>query len=180
MKLHSKNWFYDPIVGNMASWVVPVLLLMPYANGKMDNPMFVVLAITIGPIWTIWLHAYRQAIKIEIKKKEINHSVSFIVRAIVAVIVGVIIHMIAEQRAPGSGIRGIIAALYMGAIFWATFDFFLNYHRGKKWDYRDPNEDIASNSDKIFQERKAWWLTTKAVLLIFCLLLYIKSFSWYI
>ena len=179
MKLHSRNWLYNPLVGNFASWLIAGILIMPYANGVTDNFIFIILAVTIAPIWTIWLHAYRQAIKIEIKKKEINHTVSFIIRAIVAVFVGVIIHMIAEQRAPGSGIRGVIAALYMGAIFWATFDFFLNIHRGKPWDYIDKGK-IAARSDRAFKERKVWWFTTKIVLLIFSLLLYIESFSWYL
>lgn len=179
MKLHSKNYLYDPLVGNFLSWMIGGLILFPYVNGYSDNEGFVISAVTIAPIWTIWLHAYRQAIKIEIKKKEINHKVSFIIRAIVALIAGVLIHLLAEQNAPGCILRGLVCAVYMGAIFWATFDFFINHHRGKPWDYIDQGK-VASNSDKLFREEKTWWITTKGVLFIFAFLIYKWSFSWYI
>lgn len=174
MKLHSKNYLYDPLIGNFLSWFLAGLILMPYVNGNVSSPWYPVVAMFVGSIWTIWLHAYRQAILVEIKNVEINHAKTNLIRGIVIGALSYISHMLIVSPGIEMLIPAAVCALYLASIFWLLFDFFLNSHRGKPWDYRSKEENAAT-TDKIFAEKKAFWIASKIVLFIFGILLYYRA-----
>lgn len=171
MKNHKTNWLYNPLAGNFISWFLAFCILMPYANGWTDNPILFPIALFVGSFWTIWLHAYQEAMRIEIRKQWLNHGKRLAIRIAIALLIGLLTHLLTKTDRPL--IEGAAAAVYLGTIFWLEFDFMLNYHRGLKWDYRskDPN---AAETDKVFAEKKIWWLTSKIVLFLFGILLYYK------
>lgn len=171
MKTHKTNWLYNPLAGNFISWFLAFIIIMPYANGWTDNPILFPVALFVGSFWTIWLHAYQEAKRIEIKKQWINHSTRFLLRAAIAIAIGLLTHFLSKTDRPL--LEGFVAAIYLGAIFWLEFDFMLNYHRGRKWDYRSKNPN-AAESDKIFSEKKIWWIASKIVLFILGLMLYYR------
>src|SRR5688572_10921969 len=153
MKTYKSNILYDPLVGNFLSWFVAFLIMSPYVNGWVTTPWLLLVGFFIGPIWTIWLHAYRQAIKIEIRNEEINHAVSFVVRAIVASVIAYLSHLLIVCPCVDAIIPAIACALYLGSIFWLLFDFMINYHRGKPLLYIDQGT-IAAKSDNFFSNKK--------------------------
>lgn len=174
MKLHQKNYLYDPLVGNFLSWLIGFAIMMPYINEWVTTPVWILIGMFVAPIWTIWLHAYRQAIQIEIKKKEINHTTTSIVRVIIALVIAFLSHLLITCVCVDMILPALACSFYLGSIFWLFFDFFINHHRGKPWDYRSKEEN-AANSDKIFRERKIWWITSKLVIFLFALLLYYRA-----
>lgn len=173
MKRHPQNWLYNPQVGNFLSWIIAYLIIMPYANSNIDNPIVLLIALFVGSFWTIWLHAYRQAEQIEIKHREQPHTKLFFIRSAVAIFIGIIAHLLAEGATKESVIKGVVGAFFLGAIFWLEFDFFLNYHRGKPILYIDQGK-YSSKTDRFFKTKKAWWIISKIVLFLFATFLYYR------
>lgn len=171
MKIHSKNYLYDPSIGNFLSWFIGALIMSPYINGWSTSPILVVLGFFVASIWTIWLHAYRQAYQIEIRKKPINHKKAVTIRVVVVVIISILSHLLIVGVTKEAILPMMACAIYLGSIFWLLFDFFINAHRKKRWDYRGN----SAKTDKAFKEKKAFWITSKIVLFVFATLLYYRS-----
>lgn len=170
LKSRKKNFLYNPLAGNFISWFLAFCIIMPYANGWTDNPILFPIALFVGSFWTIWLHSFQESKRIA-TKNWIDHSDRLIIRSVIAIAIGLATHYLSKTDRPL--MEGFTAAIYLGTIFWLEFDFILNYHRGLKWDYRskDPN---AAETDKLFAEKKIWWLTSKVVLFLLGLLLYYR------
>lgn len=139
MKRHN-SYLFNPLIGNFLCWFIAFMLftLTEYFNGnfawiygRSAGPI-VIAGTLIGSFWTIRLHAYREAERIEIKRKTINHSQRIMVRALLAIVVGMTIHIVAEGFHPTAYARGFACALYIGGVFWLIFDSYLNYDRGKE------------------------------------------------
>jgi len=139
MKTHDNNFLYGPLPGNfLAVFVgVTIMSLCTYINGDHGivyghGPMLI--GLFVSTVLVTWLHAYREAIRIEINHQIINHAKRFEVRAAVIIGANIIIHLLAERTTSGF-IRAGFGALYTGGIFLLTFDYMLNFHRDKALFY---------------------------------------------
>lgn len=179
MKLHNDNYLYHPILGNSLAVFAGVTLMSmsTYINGSygwIEGHGMMFIGIFVSTFFVTWLHAYREAERFEVRLKTISHPRRFVVRGAIMLIGSVAIHFLAELSF-SAWPRMITGALYMIGIFWLIFDFMLNHHRNKSWDYLsdDPNE---SRIDYFFYKRKALWLISKVLLFLMSLHFYHKSF----
>lgn len=172
MKQHKDNYLYSPMLGNFLSWFIAATIISFYVNGKTDNVLILPLGLFIGSIWTLWLHAYREAERIEIKKQRIDHDKRFMVRAGVCFLIGIITHVLAEGLLLIAIVNGIGAGIYLGMIIWLLFDSFLSINRGLKWDYIS-DDPKAAFSDRLFRKHKWLWVASKILLFFGGLFLYI-------
>lgn len=174
MKIHSKNYLYDPLIGNFLSWFLSGLIMYPYINDISPSPFLVIIGMTVGPIWSIWLHAYRDAIRIEIHKKKIDHALRFWLRIVIILTISVLWHLLIIGPTREMIIPTLVCVLYLGSVFWFLFDFMLNYHRGRKLTYisQAPN---AAKSDRFFRDKKWLWIASKVILFFGTGYLYYRS-----
>lgn len=172
MKQHKDNYLYSPMLGNFLSWFIAATIIAFYVNGKTDNVLILPLGLLIGSLWTLWLHAYREAERIEIKKQRIDHDKRFIIRSGVCFLIGVITHVLAEGLTLRAFANGACACVYLGTIIWLLFDSFLSINRGLKWDYIS-DDPKAAFSDRLFSKKKWLWVGSKILLFFGGLVLYI-------
>lgn len=172
MKLHKDNYLYSPLIGNFASWFIAFTIMSFYVNGKTDNILIMPLGLLIGSIWTLWLHGYREAERIEIKKQKINHDKRFWQRSAVCLFIGQITHVLIDGFIPMAFIKGTAATIYLGTIVWLLFDSFLSIHRNLPWIYitSDPR---GAKTDRFFEGKLYLWIISKVVLFFAGLALYI-------
>lgn len=185
MRTHENSYLYNPLIGNFLSWFVALVIMSFYVNGVVDNPDMMLFGILAGCIWTIRLHAYREAERIEIRNIEIDHINRFIIRAAIMLIVGQIIHFMANGRnhldmhfTQQSFKEGVFCAIYMAGIFWLEFDFILNSDRGKPLFYISKWYG-TSKMDRLFSKFNSpiLWLVSKILIFLLTLYLYKHSFE---
>src|SRR6478672_8810621 len=135
MKTHDNNFLYSPLIGNfLAVFIgVTIMSLSTYVNDDHGiiyghGPMLI--GLFVSTVLVTWLHAYREAVRIEINHQIINHAKRFEVRALVITLSNIAIHLLAEHDWH-SLIRAGFGTLYVGGIFLLTFDYMLNFHREK-------------------------------------------------
>lgn len=168
------NILYGPITGNFLAWFIGVGIMSFYVNDYSEKTGLMIIGLFVGSFWTINLHAYREAWRIE-AGKEINHFDRFWTRSIIAGTAAILIHMLAfgtaNFQAPSLG-----GWIYLGAIFWLLFDTLLNYHRGKPLLYVS-SYYRSSMIDKWFskfepQTRCLLWIGSKILIFLIAMLLY--------
>lgn len=180
MKLRS-SIFYDQLVGNSAAFFLGIMFmsLSVYVNGDhygiIDNPWPMLLGWFVWVFWTVRLHAYYEAYRIEIKHQIINHRKRFIVRSALAIAMSLIIHILAEGFTWTMVLRAGAGALYIGGIFWLVFDIALNFDRGKHPFYISRWYQSAK-VDRFFRKLNSsfLWLLSKVVLFFLTAYLYFK------
>lgn len=174
---------YNPLAGNFLGWWIGFcfMAVTTYANGAhgwVDLTWPFISGITIASLWTIRLHAYQEALRIK-RKKTIHHGQRVLQRFLIAVGIGLTIHCIAEGYTRSALIHSGLCATYMLSVFWMTFDFILNYDRGKELFYVS-NWYRTSRLDKLFSkiDSPVLWLVSKILGFSIFLYLYAKSFTW--
>jgi hypothetical protein len=183
MKTYSRSKLYHPLLGNFIAWWLALVMftLSSYFNGRIawvEGHITMLIGFFIGSFWTIRLHSLREAERIS-KGKNIDHSERFSLRAYTAYMVPLIVHTMAEGFGRDTVIRSLACTLYIGSIFWLTFDFLLNYDRGKPLFYVS-SWYRSSWLDRFFSKvgSPMLWLLSKIILFLISLWLYDKSFSW--
>jgi hypothetical protein len=132
-----------------------------------------VIGMGIAPIWTIWLHAYREAYRIEVKGQHVDHNKRFFIRSFVAIGIGFAVHFLSEEVSTAAAFHAVICAVYLGTSFWLWFDPFISIHRGRKWHYIPHGEDPhGSKTDKFFAKKKILWVASKIIGIIAGVYLY--------
>jgi hypothetical protein len=127
---------FQPAVGNFYSWFLAFLCftLTKYFNGNVawiDDQRVIVLGVFIGCFWTIRLHAYREAKRIELHHQTINHFHRIVQRTMLAILISFAIHAAAQGISPSTFIRSGACTIFILAEIWLIFDFYLNNDRGK-------------------------------------------------
>lgn len=172
MKRHSNNWLYNPLAGNFLSWFIGTTIMAINVNGYSDNPIFMITGMFVGSFWTIWLHAFRDAYRMDIKHQQIPHTKWTVIRAAVAIFIGQIAHGLGFGFNLNSVIDGAAAAVFLGTEFWLLFDFFINHHRGKRLTYITDADDGAPRSDRLFHGHPFLWILSKIVFFLAGIYLY--------
>jgi hypothetical protein len=178
MKQQTSNWLYNRIVGNFMSWFIAVTIMSFYVNEWTQSPWIMVIGLFVGSFWTINLHAYYEAYRIEVGKEEIDHISRFVVRLVLAIVISQLIHVLAFGFTNRMKLPMAIGVLYLGAIFWLLFDFMLNYHRGKEILYVS-SYYRTSKIDKFFRRfsdntRLLLWVGSKVVVFVLASWAYYK------
>lgn len=174
MKDRKKNFLYNPLIGNFMDWFIACAIMMPYFNDKSKSPIFILIGVFFGSFATVWLHAYQEAYRIEIKKQRINHDQRFFVRGAIILVASILIQLLVIGPSKEMVLPTIACSFYMASIFWLAFDIMLNTHRELPWNYISEDPEGA-NSDKFFLKRKAIWVISKIVIFIVGLVLYYQS-----
>lgn len=145
--------------------------MLPYFNDKSKSPIFILIGVSVGSLATIWLHAYQEAYRIEIRKIKINHDQRFFIRGAIMLVASIFIQLLVIGPSKEMVIPTLACSLYMGSIFWLAFDIMLNAHRQLPWNYisHDPH---GANSDKFFLKKKVLWIASKPIIFIGSLVLY--------
>lgn len=174
MKLHNDNYLYSPMIGNFLSWFIAFIIMSFYVNEKTDNVWLVIIGMFVGSLWTLWLHAYREAERVIVKEKKINHHKRFFIRSVVAFLIGLLTHFLMDgfQRFGYMTIvKAIACAVYLGTIFWMLFDSFYSKAAGFAWD-TIPHGPGQANTDNFFYNKKWLWVLSKIVGFILGIALY--------
>lgn len=176
------SYLFNPLAGNFIAWFLAFCCfsLTEYFNGYGDwfyeEPRLILLGVLIGTVWSTRLHAYREAWRIY-RKVTINHTHRFFQRTVVALLIAYAIHIAAERDFTFQVIcRANACVLFIGGVFWFTFDFILNRDRGKELFYVSSWYGSAW-VDRIFSKLHSplLWLISKGVLLIGTYYLYLYT-----
>lgn len=180
-----RQLFYDRISGNFIAGFIGFFFcsLSTYINedtyGVWDGPWPIIIGVTITTVWVTRLHALQESIRIKsywMTKKLINHNQRILQRAFVAILIGSIIHLYTESI-NWHGIKLTLAcAAYIGGIFWLIFDPILSHDRGRELFYVSKWYKSAW-TDRIFKGDARLWLTSKLVIYVCGLWLYLKVFQ---
>lgn len=178
MKLRN-NYLYNPLIGNFIGWFIAVAIMSLYVNGYVTHGGPMIIGLFVGSFWTINLHAYQEAYRIEVKHKDIPHGERFIIRFVIAQAASFLVHALAIGFKDGLGIAVLGGWLYIGSILWLLFDFMLNYHRGKPLLYVSSYYK-TSQIDKFFSRfsphvRCLLWVGSKVLLFLISVFIYHKS-----
>lgn len=179
MKRHSNNYLYNPLIGNFLSWFIAAIIMSFKINGYVDSPLYMIVGLFVGSFWTIWLHAFRDAYRMDIKHQSIPHKKWTVIRAAVAIFIGQAVHGLGFGFNFDSLIDGGAAAVFLWTIFWLEFDFFINHHRGKRLLYITDADDGASESDKLFNGHVFLWILSKILLFLGGIFLYYWALMTY-
>lgn len=184
LKRHDSTLFwqvmYHPMSGNFIGLFLGYLILITtkYVNGPdygiFDQKWVYLLGVTVLPLWTIRLHAYREAERIY-DQKTINHTQRFCVRALIMLGAGTLIHVLLQGWGFYPVVRGIFLGAYFGSVFFFVFDPILSTDRGLPVFYVS-SWYKSSDIDKFFAKvhSPTIWLLTKITLWLLCLWLYTK------
>lgn len=185
MKTHDQNFLYSPLIGNFLAMFVGVTIMATstYVNGDYGwfqghGPM--IIGLFVSTVLVTYLHAYREAIRIEINKQTIPHTQRFWVRTGVAVGASILIHLLAEHSVY-SLIRAAAGAVYIGGTFNLAFDYMLNFHRGKPLSYSSTAPGSAWFDRNIWSKLASVpKLAVKALIFLATMALYNLSFKHYL
>lgn len=180
---------YNQLFGNFVLSIFPgffIMALTEYINGSygfVDGHGLILIGVFVTVFWMIRLHAYREAIRFEIKEKyayQKGHAVRFLIRAAVAYAIGCFIHFTGEDDTKTALVMAGFCALYIGGIFWLIFDSILSDDRGKALTYVSKFYQ-GSRLDKLFAKVNSpvMWFALKVVVFLLTLWLYNKSFFWF-
>lgn len=180
---------YNQLFGNFVLSIFPGFLIMAlteYINGSygfVDGHGLILIGVFVTVFWMIRLHAYREAIRFEIKGKYADrkgHAVRFILRAIVAYAIGCFIHITGEGLNQTAFIMAGFCTVYIGGIFWLIFDSILSVDRGKAVTYVSKFYQ-GSRLDNLFAKINSpvIWFACKILVFLLTLWLYNKSFFWF-